>query len=90
MSQYEAILEISRIYFLQSLFITFPSYLFLPPTVVRMKIGYQNDPNNFLLEEEEWQTSINISSANFAKNGRHHLISKLCNAILLPINASFL
>ncbi|XP_066023130.1 adhesion G protein-coupled receptor L4 isoform X2 [Pocillopora verrucosa] len=37
--------------------------------VVRMKIGYQNDPNNFFLEEEEWQTSINISSANFAKNG---------------------
>ena len=55
-----------------------------------MKIGYQNDPSNFLLKEEEWQTSIKISSANFAKNGRHHLISKLRNAILLPIHASIL
>ncbi|XP_022807517.1 vitellogenin-2-like isoform X2 [Stylophora pistillata] len=37
--------------------------------VLRIKIGYPNDASNFLLEDEERQASINISSANFAENG---------------------
>ncbi|XP_022796716.1 uncharacterized protein LOC111335121 isoform X2 [Stylophora pistillata] len=36
---------------------------------VGIQLGYRQNTSDFLLKKEEWQASINISSANFAENG---------------------
>ena len=39
------------------------------PSVLRIKKGQRQNASDFYLEKEEWQASINVPSANFAKNG---------------------
>ena len=47
------------------------------PSVLRIQKGQHQNASDFYLGKEEWQASINVPSANFAKNGLYWLPSQL-------------
>ena len=51
------------------------------PSVLRIQKGQRQNASDFYLGKEEWQASINVPSANFAKNGLYWLPSQLSNVL---------
>ena len=51
------------------------------PSVLRIQKVQRQNASDFYLGKEEWQASINVPPANFAKNGLYWLPSQLSNVL---------
>ena len=56
-------------------------YMLYSPSVLRIQKVQRQNASDFYLGKEEWQASINVPSANFAKNGLYWLPSQLSNVL---------